>query len=145
MNNVSVKKFTRGNLAMVLTSGLALICIILAIGPVPAQSAVHHKRSTTNPTSENPATQAQRNETCYSDGICGWEVYQRYTRETLYYVPATCKCPCELACVRAEDDVLAFYWIYRCRVYRRNRHRGSSSENPTMTSSSGTSSETNHL
>jgi len=93
------------------------LSVILTFVILSTEAAVPHKRSIASRDTTNEI------ETCRSDAICGWEVYERYQREPLYYVANTCKCSTEETCIRTGDDISTSSYVYRCRVVRRNKNK----------------------
>jgi len=107
----------RGNKPGSMALALSVLLTYVIVFDAPVHSAVPHKRSIAQRETANDL------ETCRSDGICGWEVYDRYSRDPLYYVASLCRCSTEETCIRTGDDVSSFSYVYRCRVVRRNKHK----------------------
>lgn len=117
-----------GNMAVALS-------VILTFVILSTEAGVPHKRSIASRDTTNEL------ETCRSDAICGWEVYERYTREPSYYVANTCKCSTEETCIRTGDDISTSSYVYRCRVVRRNKNKNRTSST-TQQATSGPNSTT---
>ncbi|CAG7733311.1 unnamed protein product [Allacma fusca] len=71
---------------------------------------------------------------CRSNGVCGWEVYDSYTRNREYYVSSSCKCTAAELCIRMEDDISISAYVYRCRSPR-NKNKNKTTTRPASNAS----------
>ncbi|GFR06111.1 hypothetical protein TNCT_630241 [Trichonephila clavata] len=51
---------------------------------------------------------------CGNENACGWKIYNRFTREDLYFTPSLCYCPVDKDCTYFADDLQKAAYEYRC-------------------------------
>ncbi|XP_076320417.1 uncharacterized protein LOC143230549 [Tachypleus tridentatus] len=81
------------------------LCILAFIFVLPSSTCRYIKRS------------PDHMSICSRTTPCGWGVYTYYSRAVQYYMRTPCQCPNGTRCVRTNDELLIYSYVYHCRSF----------------------------
>lgn len=91
------------------------------------------KNQNTDPTQGSGVTEEL--ELCEHQMPCGWAIYAKGTRDLDYFMKNRCKCDVTDNCVRVEDDISQYAFVYRCRPKHRQRPKPTTSPTSSVNNS----------
>ncbi|XP_076308765.1 uncharacterized protein LOC143224229 [Tachypleus tridentatus] len=83
------------------------LCIIAVLFTWPSSTAFYIKRS------------PEQKHICSRTTPCGWGVYSHDSRLVQQYMRSPCFCPSGTRCVRTNDALIIYSFVYHCRPYSR--------------------------